>query len=126
MAFHLITNRQRQLPGDYKPAAGHGGRSAHRPGRMNKKELRYSLGLEADKRAGKIKDWQFEAVTLKLADKPPGSKMRGTTYRPDFLVWMPDGSIEFRECKGHAEDDWVVKWKVAIERYPMFKFVLVE
>jgi hypothetical protein len=93
---------------------------------MNKRETTYASLLEALRLAGKIRAWQFEAVTLKLADKPPGSNMRGTTYRPDFLVWASDGSIEFHEVKGNREDDWVVKWKVVIERYPMFRFVLVE
>ena len=119
MSFHLITNRTRQLPGDFTPrsAAGHGGRPPHTPGRMNKREAAYSLELEARKRQGEICDWKFEAVKLRLAAR--------TFYTPDFLVWLCGGAVEFHEVKGHWEDDARVKWKVVQEMYPMFRFVLV-
>ncbi len=98
-----------------KPASGK--RMQHVPGQMNKTETKYAEKLELDKRLGVIRDWQFEAVKLKLAEN--------TFYIPDFLVVMLGGAIEFHETKGHWEDDARVKWKVAKEKFPYFKFVEV-
>jgi hypothetical protein len=124
----LVTGVSAKMPGDWKKVADEPkrGRTRHAPGKMNKREAAYSLELEARKRAGEILDWQYEAVTLKIAEKPEGCKMKAVRYTPDFFVVADDGVIEFHEVKGHAEGDWIVKWKVCIERYPWFRFVLVE
>ena len=124
----LVTGVGPQLPGDVKrqAKATKPGRKRHTPGKMNQAEAKYAAILEIRRAANEIIAWQFEAVTLKLAAKPPGSKMKGVRFTPDFVVWMADNSIEFHEVKGFWEGDAIVKWKVAIERYPMFRFVLVE
>lgn len=93
------------------------GRSVRRtPGEMNKTEALYALSLVAEKSAGTIAEFWFEAMTFKLAPD--------TRYTPDFMVMLPDGLIEFREVKGFMEDDAWVKIKVAAEKFP-FAFSLI-
>lgn len=86
------------------------------PGRMNKTEAAYANRLEALKRAEQeVKSWAFEAVKLRLAD--------GTFYTPDFLVELVEpGPLELHEVKGFWRDDARVKFKVARELFPMFRF----
>ncbi len=80
------------------------------PGTMNGTEAKYAADLEARKRAGEVEDYWFEAVTLKIAD--------ACRYTPDFLVQLPDGTIEAHEVKGFWQDDARVKIKVAAEKFP--------
>lgn len=80
----------------------------------NKTEAAYMALLEARKRAGEILWYQFEGITLKLADD--------TRYTPDFFVLMADGSLECHETKGFWRDDARVKIKVAASMFP-FRFV---
>lgn len=87
------------------------------PGTMNKTEAEYAAHLEAEKRAGNIIDYRFEAVKLRLADK--------TFYTPDFFVVAADGFVEFREVKGFWEDDARVKIKVAAEQHWWARFTAV-
>ena len=88
-------------------------------GERNKTEARYEAYLEMQKRAGRIIRYDFEAVTLKLA--------KDTRYTPDFMVMLPDGTIEFHEVKGAwaiFQDDAKVKIKVASAMFP-FRFLAV-
>lgn len=93
------------------------------PGTMNKTEEAYSGLLQAKFLGGEINGWRFEAYKLRLAPN--------THYTPDFVVQLPDGTIEIHEvkaCKSNGdflcEDDARVKIKVAAEMYPEFRFVL--
>lgn len=117
---HLITNRTARLPGDYaaQPAPARGGRPRHTPGVMNKREARYSLELEARRRAGEITAWAFESIKFRLADR--------TWYTPDFTVWHNDGRLECIEVKGFMEDDAAVKWKVVQELFPCVIWTLTK
>lgn len=81
---------------------------------MNKTERRRSVELEAKKRAGEIRAWHFNALTLKLADD--------CRYTPDFLIEHNDARLEFEEIKGFWRDDARVKIKVAARLFPMFTF----
>jgi hypothetical protein len=83
--------------------------------RMNGLEIRRAAELEAMKRSGMIRSYQFEAVRLVLADR--------TSYTPDFLVELNDRALMFEETKGHWRDDARVKIKVAARLFPMFRFV---
>ena len=85
---------------------------------MNKLEANYAMGLEAQKRAGKITLWRYERLTLKLADD--------TRYTPDFYVLYPDGTVQLIETKGFMRDDARVKLRVAATQYPEFEFILVQ
>lgn len=94
-------------------------KNSHRvPGTMNKLEAAYSEYLAARKRAGEIVDYRFEPLKFRLADN--------TTITPDFIVLVADGFIEAHDCKGSFFPEHNrVKWKVAIDQYPWFTWVLV-
>ena len=86
--------------------------------RMNGLEAKYAGHLEAQRRAGRIVFWKFGELKLRLAD--------GTWYTTDFYIMYPDAHIEIHETKGFMRDDANVKIKAAAEKYPEFKFVLVQ
>jgi hypothetical protein len=117
---NLITNRTARMPGDLAlhaiASTPKRGRQQHTPGKMNKAEAKYSLILEGQKRSRLILDWKFESIKLRLADR--------TWLTVDFAVLDIDGRMELHEIKGHVEDDFAVKWKVAKEMYPHFWFRL--
>lgn len=85
-------------------------RGIRKPGVMNKTEEAYAAHLEKRKLAGEISDYKYEAYTLKLA--------KDTRYTPDFMVLLPDGTMEFHEVKGYWQDDAKVKIKVAARLFP--------
>ncbi len=88
------------------------------PGTMNGAEKKYSEVLTVRKLAGEIEDFRFEAFKLRLADN--------TTITVDFVVLMPDGKIELHDIKGSFFPEHNrVKWKVGVEQYPWFVWVLV-
>lgn len=94
-------------------------RAVHHPGQMNKTEERYARHLDLLKATGRIVDYAFEPCKLRL-----GVDWK-TTLLVDFMVLMPDGTIEMREVKGradHWEDDARAKIKMAARLYP-FRFV---
>jgi hypothetical protein len=98
-------------------------RPRSKPSTMNKLEAAYAENLEMTRRFASnpafshgLIAWKFDAIKLRLAKR--------TWYTPDFLVVTTD-AIELHEVKGHWEDDARVKWKVAAESYPWFRFVAV-
>jgi hypothetical protein len=87
------------------------------PGEMNKTEQQYADEvLEPLKREGKIWDYKYEALHLKLAPS--------TFIVPDFFVTYPD-HMEVHEVKGHWEDDARAKIKIAAAMFPEFDFIAV-
>ena len=85
---------------------------------MNGLEKKYAAYLDIRKVTGEILDWRFEPLKLKLAP--------AMFYNPDFLLLMPDRTVELHECKGWLEDDAAVKIKVAREMFAeIFTIVLV-
>jgi len=84
-------------------------------GVMNKLEEAYSWVLEADRRAGLLTWYAYEAITLKLAD--------GVRYTPDFAVLTIGPRLEFHEVKGYMREDARIKLRVAASMFP-FRFLL--
>lgn len=80
-------------------------------------ERKYASKLEGMRRNCEIAAWQYEPITLRLADR--------TTYRPDFFLLFPDGRAGFHETKGFWRDDARAKIKMAAEQFPWFFFVAV-
>jgi hypothetical protein len=80
-------------------------------------EADYASRLKLLRLGGEIQTWRYEAVRLRLAKK--------TFYNPDFLVVRNDGSLELHEVKGRPREDSRVKWKVAAEMYPFFRWFWV-
>ena len=85
-------------------------------GTMNKTEAAYAAHLEAQKQAGAVLWFKFEAVKLRLADN--------TFYTCDFTVLPKSDVLEMHEVKGFWQDDARVKIKVAASIYP-FRFIAV-
>lgn len=99
---------------------------------MNVGETRYAQYLDLRIKAGEIKRYWFEGVTLRLADR--------TTLRTDFFIQFADGHLEVHDVKGRkgkrdggstfwAEEDSKIKIKVAAETFRgvfIFKIVWPE
>ncbi len=90
------------------------GRSRPTPGTMNSTERAYAQEvLEPLRLVGKIKEYYFEKIKLRLAHK--------TFYTPDYFVVGVD-SLEFHEVQGEWEDDAIAKFKIARDAYWWFDF----
>ena len=89
-------------------------RGRMKPGAMNKTESAYAQYLENERRAGRVQQFWFESVKLKIADG-------ACFYTPDFMVLRPDGTLELHEVKGSPrifQDDAKVKCKACATQYP--------
>jgi hypothetical protein len=86
------------------------------PGEMNKLEAKYAQHLDEQKHFGKIIDFWYERVTLKLAD--------AVRYTPDFMVLTSDLELELHEVKGYMQEDARVKLRTAADKFP-FRFKLI-
>lgn len=87
-------------------------------GVMNKTEQAYARHLEALKFAGEILDYWFEEIKFKIGTS-------ACWYEPDFLVQVKSGALEIHECKGHWQEDALVKIKSLALRYP-FRVIAVQ
>jgi hypothetical protein len=87
----------------------------------SKLERLYAMELADLVRNGTVARWYYEPVTLRLADR--------TTYRPDFLLVFPDGTLQFVEIKGKSTSGRYnagkAKFKIAREMYPHWQFVML-
>lgn len=87
--------------------------------RMERNYARY-LNLLQDN--GQIKGWRYEPTTFWFR-----GIQRGTvSYKPDFEVTMPDGSVEFHETKGWLDDKSRVKLRRMAKYHPTVKIVLID
>lgn len=86
-------------------------------GVMNNTERAYARHLEALKFTGEILDYWFEEIKFKIGTS-------ACWYEPDFLVQVKGGAMEIHECKGHWQDDALVKVKALALRYP-FRVIAV-
>lgn len=91
----------------------------------SKLEAQYAAHLELLLKAGEIRRWAYEPMSLKLAD--------GKRYRPDFLVVLPLGAeakAEMHEVKGRwtkNRRDGMTHLKWAAQLYgDVFTFRLIE
>lgn len=117
--------RSATAQGETLLAAGLPGRPGNRPGgKMTRLEYAYSLRLQADPL---VLAWWYEPMALAL----PGH----TLYWPDFRVITSPACLEWHEVKarrkgaaeaiyGYWASDARIKWRQAVERYPMDRFVL--
>ena len=98
-------------------------------GERNKNEALYELHLANERDAGRVKDWWFEPMSLRLSECDEGQPLR---YTPDFMVLATDGTVYMDDLKsagrnGKNFDDpaALVRIKTAADRYPLFVFRLV-
>lgn len=104
-------------------------RTNRTPGAMNKTESSFAAVLEGKRRSGQIARYEFEPLQLILSHAPRIS------YTPDFLVVEADGTLTIYEIKAAWKDkktgryvagwrdDARVKFKVAADRWPEFRFI---
>lgn len=85
--------------------------------KMNKTEQAYAAYLETRKRGDFVKQWWWEPVSFRLG--------QGAWYKPDFVVWMADDTVEVHEVKGFWREAARVRIKVAATNYPLYRFVAV-
>ncbi len=84
---------------------------------MNKTETRFSELLDEQKKCGLIAGYEFEGITVKLAD--------GSRYTPDFAIMENRGTIWFVETKCEfIREAAMVRFKVAKSKWTQFKFEL--
>jgi len=89
------------------------------PRKRSAGELRYEEFLTAMQLVGKVQFIESEAWKIVLADR--------TTYRPDFFVVLADGTPCMVEIKGFwTWDDSRVKFKVAREMFPCYRWLCLE
>ena len=91
----------------------------------SKLESRYAAHLDLLVKAGEIRRWEYEPISLKLGDK--------ARYRADFLVVLPGGlerRPELHEVKGKwikNRRDGLTHLKWAAQKYgDVFTFRLIE
>lgn len=96
--------------------AGDGVTEATRPSEPNKTELEAAaIYIEPRRLVGEVRRYRAHGMTLLLADR--------LRYTPDWVIWLPDGRIEFMEVKGgHIHDDALAKFKMAVEQFPEHTF----
>lgn len=87
-------------------------------GEMNETEKKYEREiLKPMLLSGGILWYKFESITFTIAECKKGCR-----YTPDFIIMLPDGSLEAHEvkgCKAVFRDDARVKCKVFAEQYPI-------
>lgn len=84
----------------------------------NRLERDYASYLAVLQERGLIHAWLYEPFGLRLG--------AACFYHPDFLVILPDGSLEIHETKGFWRDDARVKIKAAADKFPWFRFVAIQ
>jgi hypothetical protein len=65
-----------------------------------------------------IRSYCYECLKFKLAD--------GSWFCPDFTVWYPDDLIELAEVKGWLREAARVRFLVARDKFPMFRWTMYE
>lgn len=87
----------------------------------SKAEARYASHLDGLRRAGVIRSWDFEALTLVVGR----AGQMVTRFTVDFVVEDADGCIELHEVKStYIRDDARVKLLAAVRQWPGFRWFL--
>jgi hypothetical protein len=87
--------------------------------KLNKTERAYAALLDGKRDRGEIRDYRVQALTFLLA---PDCR-----YTPDFNVVERDGTLTNIDTKGgFTREDAVLKLKFAAERFPWFRWQMIE
>jgi|GEM_PF-4657319 len=93
--------------------------AADPPDRMNKTEREYALQLDALLRNGELLHWSFAEIGFRLG--------HNCFYYPDFYTILANREIQIDEIKGgHITDDGLAKFKAAADRFPFFRWRLIQ
>lgn len=110
---------------------------------LNRMEAKYAAHLDALVLTGEVVDWWFEPFNLQVRDLKQGrasedareerdrlkqnrTSLNVLRYTPDFLVQLPDGTLEIHELKGFRENAGVARFKAAAVIHLYLTFRLVE
>ena len=116
------------LPAHLRPRVARA--RAYAPGRHepNKTELRYGEHLEGLRTAGVVVWFKFEPFVLDVT-----LYARMVTYKPDYLVQLPNGELEIHEVKGTKntqagrklvwKEDARIKFRACADQYPIWRFL---
>lgn len=84
-------------------------------------EANYALYLDFLIKQKEIIEWEFEPDTFWFEIK------RGVrSYKPDFKVQLPDGSIQYHEVKGWMDSKSKTKLKRMAKYYPEINIILID
>lgn len=83
---------------------------------QNKTEARFDRLLEQLKRDGRILDFRWEPIKIRLAGR--------TWFKVDFIVQRNNLTLAAVEIKGFMRDDAAVKLKVAPEVFPFMDYYI--
>lgn len=91
----------------------------------SKKEAGYAAELDLLKRAKEILDWGRQVkVSFNVCpdcaklndgnckDHPKTKQFHLANYYVDFIVYYPDGIVEWVEVKGFETPEWKMKWRM--------------
>lgn len=84
-------------------------------------EANYARFLNLCIKQGSIRSWEFEPHTFVFEAIKRGTR----AYTPDFKVWMPDGSYEWREVKGWMDDKSATRLKRMAKYYPEERITVI-
>lgn len=85
-------------------------------------EKNFAHYLEFLKQRGYIRDWTYEPRTFWFE----GIKRGVCSYKPDFMVTLNDGSIEYREVKGYFDRRSKTKLKRMKKYHPTIKVRVID
>lgn len=70
-------------------------------------EMQYAIFLDSQQKTGKILKYERQVKIPLIVN---GYLI--CNYYIDYLVYYPDGTKEYVECKGWATEVWKMKWKL--------------
>ena len=108
----------------------------------SKAERDHALWLEAERRSGRVKAWEYEkSYDLTAGDPFPGDSIKAGErvgdggikligrHKPDFTITLPDGRIEVHEVKGGQAtktEAWGLRKKLFEANYPHIRYRVFE
>ena len=85
-------------------------------------EYRYALWLEREREAERVDQWVHHPGRVTLLG-PRGKPV--ATMEPDFVVWYPDGSVQYHEVKGMPTAAWRIK-RALFEQQSSDAYVVID
>ena len=83
-------------------------------------ERLYNAYLQGQLSSGIITWFWYHPFRIVLQAKPR------IQYEPDFLVLLPGGDYEVHEVKGHFREKDKIRFKLAVAKFPQWKFYIVQ
>lgn len=80
----------------------------------SKEECNWGRILDILKRAGEIKDWDYEFKTFWFEKIKRGTR----SYKPDFMIIENDGSKKYQEYKGWLTQHDITRFRRMVKYYP--------